>query len=330
MGAILSTPKTPIEVRRKRIVPLFRANHTRFRPVDEKNRINAVPLLLLGCLYGKYKDDDFVDFFDKAIPLLVPQTHKGLDTYEIDVSTYKTHIGHPKFIEPFVLFYGDRLVHDARYNLHELVWQTLSRNPEYIKGLCYDSCTPLANLAVGLSLNIQEVLIDCFATAACFTTEDTSINPIPTLPSVFCTIVDDEGISLKELLYIIEESLLKNAIPDPFSVSTYTLKSAFEHLVKKDFLKYYTAYLASSAVDYIDAYFTESFGSFFISRLASQFLVSFQTLPSFFSFPLVTDNWQHLAALPFNSTYETFRAFDHPSTNGPAIGPLYNAAPAPR
>ncbi|EPY53601.1 fungal protein [Schizosaccharomyces cryophilus OY26] len=300
MGLFQSKFEPVVDSRRKRILPLFRANHSQHRPLDEEGHMNCLPLMLYGCIFSNCEQKEIISLFENTAPFLEKQTHKNLDTYELDTSVYKAHVGFPEFIEGFVLFYEDRLVYDGGYNVYDLTRKTLEADPEYIFGLCYEGCAPLAYLGIGLELDIQETVIDAFAAAACFSPPISDSAP-PKEPPTFCKIVQEGGLSVVEFLQFLEKnSFQSDNPPKPFTITSLKLQQAFRTMAERDFLRYYTAYLAATAIHLLDERHEESVANL-LSPLCSLFLISFKQIPSFFSTSIVNSTWKPMAALPSKS-----------------------------
>ncbi|WBW72849.1 conserved fungal protein, implicated in vesicle trafficking or lipid metabolism [Schizosaccharomyces osmophilus] len=296
MGLFQSKFEPIVDSRRKRILPLFRANHHQHRPLDEEGHMNCLPLMLYGCIFSSCEHKEVINLFENTSPYLEKQTHKNLDTYELDTLVYKSHIGFPEFVEGFVLFYEDRLVYDSNYSIYDLTRKIFEADPEYIFGLCYEGCVPLAYLGIGLELDMQEPVIDAFAAAACFSPPLSESAP-PKEPLSFCKIVEDGGLSVAEFLQYLEKNTFQSDhSPKSFTLTSVTLQQAFRTMAERDFLRYYTAYLAATAIRHLDEKHEASFEKL-LSPLCSQFLVSFQQAPSFFRTSIVS-SWKSMAALP--------------------------------
>ncbi|EPX71204.1 uncharacterized protein SOCG_01422 [Schizosaccharomyces octosporus yFS286] len=296
MGLFQSKFEPIVDKRRKRILPLFRANHSQHRPLDEEGYMNCLPLLLYGCIFSDCDQKDIITLFENTSVYLEKQTHKNLDTYELDTLVYKSHIGFPQFVEGFVLFYEDRLVYDGGYSIYDLTRKTFEADPEYVFGLCYEGCVPLAYLGIGLELDMQETIIDAFAAAACFSPPISESAP-PKEPASFCEIVQDGGLSVEEFLQYLEKTDFQSGQPPkPLALTSINLQKAFRELVERDFLRFYTAYLAATAIRLLDERPEGSFQNI-LSPLSSQFLLSFHQTPSFFQTPIVL-SWRSMAALP--------------------------------
>ncbi|EEB05806.1 fungal protein [Schizosaccharomyces japonicus yFS275] len=300
MGSFLSTPA--FEVRRKRLLPLFRANHSHFSPLDSKGLANPVPWLLAGLLYGPCDPQAFFQLYDTMSPHLPPQSHKGLHTNELTRESCQNALGNPDLVDEFVLFFEDRLVQDALFNTSELVKRELKEMPMLLDGLCADGGAALACIAVGLELEVQECVVDGLAMAAA-----TPRKPPPSISESVSVSGDVSGtnpVSSSEQEQEEQQQQQKNPIQtaleslqsrdDPYRIHKLEeLPGLLLAFAERDMKHYFVPYMASRAIPRLKRLVNDDFAL----DAAVLLLIQCSRVPESMQFDSV-DDWVSKAGLP--------------------------------